>query len=257
MFSKNLLPLLGLSLLIGCAAPATGEELSGTDSALSGNVAAGTVTKTTTDGLRLRRTPDKSSDKSADKTLSNIVGLIPIGTQVKIVTGTPTNGFYQIKVLDAALVKALKVDTGWVFGDYLEGKAEEPADPAEDVSLTGTHDVDTIATVDFIASDCTDLKDDMGRAMAPTVDDYLLSSGHPYAVIAIDTNTFSYGSSASIEEIDQASSFNPGGVKVPLKIVKTSRTQPAGGFTVTICMSTSSKALLPTDANGQVTLHVH
>ena len=257
MRSSNLLPLLALSFLIGCAAPATGEDLSGTDSALSGTVAAGTVTKTITDGLRLRKTPDKSAATDADKTKSNIYGLIPIGTQVKILTGKPTNGFYQIKVLDAALVKALQVDTGWVFGDYLQGKAEEPADPAADVSLTGTHDVDTIATVDFISSDCTDLKDDMGRAMAPTVDDFLLSSGHPYAVIGIDTNTFSYGMMASIEEIDQASSFNPGGVKVPLKIVKTSKTQPAGGFTVTICMSDSSKALLPTDANGRVTLHVH
>ena len=248
MLARTLLPLLGLSLLLGCASPATTEDTAGSNSALSGSVAAGTVTKTSTDGLRLRKTADKTN-------LSNVIGLIPIGTQVKIVTGTPTKGFYQIKVLDPALAKALQVDTGWVYGDYLTGKATEPTAPDE--SLTGTHDVDTIASVDWIQSDCTGLVDDAGNPMAPSVDDVLLGSAHAYAVIAIDTNTFSYGTSASIDEVDQASLFNPGGVKVPLKIVKTSTTQPDGPFTVTICMSPSSKALLPTDANGRVTLHVH
>ena len=248
MLSRKLLSLLGLSLLIGCASPATGEDTEGTGSALSGTVAAGTVTKTSTDGLRFRRTAAKTDS-------SNVIGLIPKGTQLKLVTGTPTKGFYQIKILDTVLAKALQVDTGWVYGDYLTGKATEPADPDE--SLTGTHDVETIATVNWVQSDCKDLTDDKGNAMGPSVDDYLLGSGNVYAVIAIDTNTFSYGSSASIEEIDQRSSFNPGGVKVPLRIVKTSTTQPDGPFTVTLCMSPSSKALLPTDANGQVTLHVH
>lgn len=237
------------SLLAACAAPGLEEEMSGSDSALSGTVAAGTVTKTTTDGLRLRRTPDKASS-------ANVIGLIPIGTQVKIVTGKPTNGFYKLQVLDETLAQKLAVDTGWVYGDYLEGKDEEPAPSEEEPSLTGTHDVPTVARVKWIGSDCKNLKDDQGKPMAPSVDDFLLSSGKPFAVIGIDTNTFSYGMTASIEEIDQPSSFNPGGVKVPLKIVKTARAQPDGMFTVTICMSPASKALLPTDEDGLLTLSV-
>lgn len=232
-------------LATGCAAADNwAEEQGGSESALTGKVTAGRVVQTVTDGLRLRKTPTRVNT-------NNIIGLIPQGTNVKILDGTPSDGFYKIEVLDKTIRDALVVDSGWVFGEYLSGEAEEPFDPDE--SLTGTHDVPTEMRVKLTISDCKGLKDDQGKAMAPTIDD-ALSGRSSYAVLAIDTNTFSYGMKAKIQELDQKSSFNPSGKAIKLKIVKTVKEQPAGMFTVTLCSTATTT--IPTDG-GLLNLAVY
>jgi hypothetical protein len=247
--TSTLVSLLAITLLAaGCASENWVEDEGGSDSALTGKVTVGRVVQTVTEGLRLRRTPSRENT-------NNIIGLIPTGSNVKIVDGTPTDGFYKIEVIDKKVRDALEADIGWVYGEYLNGDAEEPpADP--DQSLTGTWDVASEVRVNFKISDCKGLKDDQGKPMAPTIDDVLEKGTSSYAVLAIDTNTYSYGMKAKIKEVDQKSSFNPGGKPVKFKIVKTAKTQPQDGFTVTICGRPESAMTLPTD-NGLLNLSVY
>jgi hypothetical protein len=232
--------------VIGCAAEPS-ETTSDSNDALSGNVAVGKVVTVHGDALRLRKTPDLSN-------LKNVIGLLPINSQVRITSAAPQNGFYQVDVLTSSVAKKLGASSGWVYGSYINGKAKDPIDTTvDDGNGTGSWNAPTQAKVDFVVADCSTLKDDQGKAMAPTIEDFM-SSDQPYAVIGIDTNTFSYGMTASIAELNAKSAFNPGGVNIPLKIVKTATTQPDAGFTVTLCMKDAMN--LPTDS-GQLNLTVY
>jgi hypothetical protein len=231
--------------LVGCAADNWGEDKSETENALIGKVTAGRIVTTNTDGLRLRRNPTRENTK-------NIIGLIPKGTQVKIIDGSPTDGFYKVEVIDKKVRDDLAADSGWVFGEYLNGEEEQEFDPNE--SRTGTHDVPTVMQAKLTVSSCAGLKDDKGEPMTRTVED-AISGKLAYAVIAIDTNTFAYNMRASIDEVDAKSSFNTRGKKVKFKIVKTAKEAPDGGFTATIC--SSSDLDIPRDADGRVTLSVY
>lgn len=248
------LPLLSALLLVGACAADSAELDDDTSSAeaLSGNVDNGAIVKTVTDGLRLRKTPSK-----ADET--NIVGLLPRGTRVKIVDGRETNGFYKVNVLSTPIRDDLTTPIGWVFGDYLAGRAVEPGangTTEREESRTGTRAAPTVMRVNFTVTDCRTLNDDKGKPMTPSIDDFLTTSGLTHAVIGIDTNTFSYGARATIDEVDAPSLFNPGGTKVPLTIVKTAKTQPSGAFTVTLCSNKATTSLLPAN-DGMLTLSVY
>lgn len=236
---------------VGCAVPALDEESGSSANRLSGTVEVGTIVTTKTDGLRLRKLPTKDNQ-------DNVIGLLPLDTRVKVLETTPMGGFYKVDVLDAKVRDALLADQGWVFGEHLTGQEAEPAAvaPVREPSTTGTHDVDTVMQVRFrVVESCSALRDDQGKAMAPSIDD-VLERGAARAVLGIDTNTFSYGMTASIDELDAPSSFNPGGVKIPLKIVKTARTQSPGLSTITLCSAAAVSMLLPAN-DGTLTLHVH
>lgn len=206
-------------LALGCAAPAGDEGASATTDALRGTVTVGRIVETATDGLRLR------SSTSRD-TLKNIIGTMPKGTQVKIIAADPADGFYQVKVLDAALTKKWKRDTGWVFGEYLTGESEDP-----DTSHTGEWDEPSRAVAKLVVKKCEGMTDDRGNAFAPTLDD-ALSGKSAYAAIGIDTNTFAYGMKATIDEVTALSSS---GKTIEFKVLKTAASAPAGPFTATIC----------------------
>jgi hypothetical protein len=94
--------------------------------------------------------------------------------------------------------------------------------------------------VSFVVADCSQAKDDQGKPMAPTLEGFL-ADDLPYAVIGLDTNTYPYGITADIAELNAKSDFNPGGIRIPLRIVKTSKTQPENGFTVTLCATDATK----------------
>lgn len=229
----------------GCAGDNWGEDKSETENALVGKVTAGRIVTTNTDGLRLRKTPSRENTK-------NIIGLIPTGTNVKIVDGSPTDGFYKVEVMDKKVRDDLVVDTGWVFGEYLNGEEEEEFDPDE--SRTGTHDVPTVMSAKLVVSSCAGLKDDKGEPMTRTVED-VISGKLAYGVIAIDADTFSYNMRAGIDEVDAKSSFNPRGKRVKFKIVKTAKGSQPDGFTATIC--SSSNLNVPRNSDGRVTLSVY
>lgn len=233
--------------LVACA-PVAAEEMGSSDSNLSGNAIEEDIVTTTTDGLRLRKTPNKDDQ-------SNVIGLLPTGTRLKILKGEPTDGFYNVEVMSEDIRDALLVPKGWVFGEYLEGRT---VDPGEDPpSLTGARDVPTVARVKWRAEpNCRTLLDDEGKAMTPTLDQARIE-GAAFAVLGIDTNTFSYGMRASIEEIDKRSTFNITGTPIPFKIVKTARTAPDGPFTVTLCMPGAHGLVLPDDEENMLTLRVY
>jgi len=245
MWKSVLLFSLLSTAVAGCSADNWGEDQSGAESALTGRVTAGRIVTTATDGLRLRRNPSRENTK-------NIIGLIPKDTNVKILDGVPNDGFYKVEVMDAKVKSGLAAATGWVFGEYLNGDEEEPFDPDE--SRTGTHDVPTVMKAKLVVSDCKGLTDDKGEPMTRTVED-VISGKLNYAVIAIDTNTFSYNMMARIEELEAKSSFNANGKKVKFKVVKTEKQAPEGGFTATICSSTN--VAIPVDGDGRVTLSVY
>lgn len=246
--AASLLLLSALSL-IGCAAEPAPEDAADTSDAITGSVAVGKVVTVTGDALRLRRTPDLSSTK-------NVIGLLPVGTKVRVADASPQNGFYRVEVLTDGIKTKLGVSSGWVYGDFIEKQAKDPVDTTvDDGNGTGSWNVPQEMKVDFVVADCSASKDDQGKAMAPTLEDFM-ADDLPYAVIGIDTNTFPYDATAEIAELNAKSDFNPGGVRIPLRIVKTSKTQPAGGFTVTLCASDATKAKLPTDG-GRLNLTVY
>ncbi len=86
--------------LVGAEEPADGEDLREAE-ALMGSVAAGTTLKTNAN-LNLR----KSASTSA-----GIIRVIPKGASVTVVSGTPKNGWYNIKYAGS---------TGWSYGVYLD-----------------------------------------------------------------------------------------------------------------------------------------
>ncbi len=239
-------PLLCFLAIVGCTAactaPGIGEEDGDTSGdALSGRVTVGRIVQTAGEALRLRRAPTRT-------TTSNIVGVLPKGTSVKILESVPNDGFYKVEVQDAALVKKLRTSTGWVYGEYLTGDAEEPQDPDE--SRTGTWDVPTQMKAKLVVSSCADLRDDQGNAFAPSLDD-AIAGKTSYAAIAIDTNTFAYGMKATIDQVDAKS-----GKTIKFKVLKTATSAPDGPFTVTICTrSGTAEGLAPAD--GFVDLSVY
>jgi hypothetical protein len=242
--AATLLLLSALSLFgaPGCAAESAQEDTSDSSDAITGSVAAGKVVTVSGDALRLRRTPDLTNTK-------NVLGLLPVGTQVKITSATKQNGFYAVEVLTAGIKKKLGVATGWVYGDFIDQKAKDPIDnTVEDGQGTGSWNNPESMKVGVVVTDCSQLKDDQGKAMAPTIDEFL-AGDLPYAVIGLDTNTYPYGMTADIAELNAKSTFNPGGIRIPLRIVKTAATQPAAGFTVTLCASDAVKASLPSEVN--------
>jgi len=111
--------------------------------AISGDVAVGTVVKTTT-RLNYRRTPSQANR-------SNILGVLPTGTDVRIVKSSATDGFYNVSLEDAALAKVLGSKTGWVYGQYLKGNGTDTieADGGTDAGEADAKtDVETIPTPD-------------------------------------------------------------------------------------------------------------
>jgi len=240
---------------VGCASP-TLEDADESAGAISGDVEVGTEFETLGDALRLRRTPSKEDSK-------NILGLLPTGTKVKILEGAPNNGFYKVEVTSEPIASELPLSKGWVYGEYLKGDAEEPPVTEEEKeqleeSTTGTHEgTPTVALVNFVVDTaCASKKDDKGKAMAPSLDEALAGT-KTYAVVGIDTNTFSYGMRASLEELDKVSDWNPEGKKIPLKVMKTLTTQAPAGFTVTLCASAAAKEQIKGDADGKMTLSVY
>lgn len=240
--------------LVGCAAESAQDATEGSSEAISGSVGAGKIVTVSGDALRLRRTPEKE-DSSGKAISKNIIGLLPIGTQVKITAATPHNGFYPVEVLTSGIRQKLGTATGWVYADFLNQKKKDPSDnTVEDGHGTGSWNNPESMKVDFVVADCSQMKDDQGKPMAPTVEDFM-ASDEPYAVVGLDTNTYPYGMTAEIAELSAKSAFNPGGIRIPLRIVKTSTTQPKGGFTVTLCATEATKAKLPTDG-GQLNLTI-
>lgn len=235
--------------LVGCAAePASSDDSGAADEAISGAVTAGKVVTVSGDALRLRRTPELADAKGKAIT-KNILGLLPIGANVKITDATSKNGFYTVEVLTASVIKELGgISKGFVYGDFINKKAKEPVDNTVEGDGTGSHNNPQQAKVLVNVADCSAMKDDRGKAMAPTIEGFL-ASDEPYAVIGLDTNTFSYGMTADIAELDAKSAFNPNGIPIPLRIVKTAASSPDGQFTVTICAAAAVKAQLPAELN--------
>lgn len=253
--AASILVLSSLTFAVGCAEAPNAEEAGDTSDAITGGVYVGKVVTVSGDALRLRSTPDlKKADGSA--LTKNIVGLLPVGTKIKISDATEHNGFYAVEVLTADMRKKLATPTGWVYGEFIKQQLQEPVDnTVEDGNGTGSWNNPEPALVSYTFADCSGMKDDQGKAMAPTVEQFL-ANDEPYAVIALDTNTYSYNMVAEITELSAKSPVNPNGIRIPLRIVKTSKTQPSGGFTATICASPSLQADLP-NKSGKVTLTVY
>jgi hypothetical protein len=222
------------ALSVGCAAESASEETGDSTGAMTGSVAVGKVVTVSGDALRLRRTPDLSN-------LKNVLGLLPIGTKVRVANATKQNGFYQVDVLSDGIKKKLGVASGWVYGDFIDKQAKDPVDSTAEVGMgTGSWNNPESMKVSFVVADCSQAKDDQGKPMAPTLEGFL-ADDLPYAVIGLDTNTYPYGITADIAELNAKSDFNPGGIRIPLRIVKTSKTQPENGFTVTLCATDATK----------------
>jgi hypothetical protein len=241
-------------LVVGCAGE-PGEESASEGDAITQAVYTGKILTVTGDALRLRGTPEKeTADGKAIK--KNIIGLLPVGTTIKVTDAKERNGFYAVEVLTPAMRKKLAKSTGWIYRDFFDQKAKAPVDnTVEQGSGTGSWNNPERAQVDFTFADCSALQDDKGAAMGPSLEQFL-AADEPFVTIAIDTNTFSYGMVADIKELNEKSPLNPNGIPIPLRIVKTAATQPDAGFTVTICANPAMKAQLPTDG-GKLNLSVY
>lgn len=126
------LPLLALGA-VGCTAPedtAADEEEGDTESAITGTVSEGEQFVTTA-RLNLREGPSKSE---------SIKTVLPLNTKVKILDGTPKNGFYNVDTDEGE---------GWVHGNYLKSGAKKVTAPADDdnapapTAKTGTGKIET------------------------------------------------------------------------------------------------------------------
>lgn len=240
----------------GCA----GQELEDTDgsnSAISGDVSVGTIVETTT-SLRIRRTPSQDSS-------SNILGILPPGTKVMVLQSSAENGFYNIRVIeDDALVRALKTDTGWAYGEYLRGDEVEPGVEEEAEGETddggdqspGELTVGSSFQADFEAKHCNSIRDDMGEFMTQTVNQFVINPGGnvPFAAMGIDSKALPYGTLIRIPEIDAKPAVARAGRSVVFKVTKTGDAPASAGVsTVTIC--TRASGFLP-PANTKVTIEI-
>lgn len=264
MARSTLLRALGFALvtLSACAAPLDDGE-TGTEAALSGRVAEGTVVETTT-ALRIRRTP--STESSA-----NILGLLPTGTEVRVIESLPTNGFYKVEILDDALARKIKQRTGWVFGEYLTGEGEEPDLPAEgevenenekgNENENGAEGGAPTAkpvrelTARFVSKNCVPMKDDQNQYMRPTIDEFVINGNGnvTHAALGINSDELAYGTLLRIPEIDQKPAVANKGRSVLFKVVKTGDAPASEPLTVTLC--TMASGLLP-PAGSEVTLQI-
>lgn len=256
MARHSLLHALGFALvtLSACAAPLDDGE-TGTEAALSGRVVEGTVVETTT-SLRIRRTPSTESS-------SNILGLLPVGTEVRVMESLPTNGFYKVEILDDALARKIKQRSGWVFGEYLTGEGEEPDLPAENEVEEEDQDQGGDATPEparelkarFVSKNCVPLKDDQNQYMRPTIDEFVINGNGnvTHAALGINSDELPYGTLLRIPEIDQKQAVANKGRSVLFKVVKTGDAPASEPLTVTLC--TMASGLLP-PAGSEITLRI-
>ena len=261
MARSSLLRALGFALvtLSACAAPIDDGD-TGAEAALSGRVAEGTVVETTTT-LRIRRTP--STESSA-----NILGLLPVGTEVRVMESLPTNGFYRVEILDDALARKIKQRAGWVFGQYLTGEGEEPDLPAdgevanekEDEKENDNGEDSTTAPARelkarFVSKNCVPMKDDQNQYMRPTIDEFVINGNGnvTHAALGINSDELPYGALLRIPEIDQKQAVANKGRSVLFKVVKTGDAPASEPLTVTLC--TMASGLLP-PAGSEITLQI-
>ncbi|MBX3196570.1 MAG: SH3 domain-containing protein [Labilithrix sp.] len=257
MVRSPLLRALGFALvaLSACAAPLEDGE-TGAEAALSGRVAEGTVVETTT-ALRIRRTP--STESSA-----NILGLLPVGTEVRVMESLPTNGFYKVELLDEGLARKIKQRGGWVFGEYLTGEGEEPELPADgEGDADGDQDPDGDATPEpvreltarFVSKNCVPMKDDQNQYMRPTIDEFVINGNGnvTHAALGINSDALPYGTLVRIPEIDQKQAIANRGRSVLFKVVKTGDAPASEPLTATLC--TMASGFLP-PAGSEITLQI-
>jgi uncharacterized protein YgiM (DUF1202 family) len=125
--------LFGSLLGLGACAPSTGEvdsdELVGADEtvqangeALSGAIAVGTTLVSTAD-VNLRSGPSTSK---------SILHVVPEGSTVTVVEGSPQNGFYKVKHNGT---------TGWSYGQYYNVKEGSAGSIPVGTTLVSTTDV--------------------------------------------------------------------------------------------------------------------
>lgn len=238
--TRSLLLVLGFAILSGCAA-ASGEEAAGASGeALTGDVAVGTTVETTT-ALRIRRSPSTESS-------SNILGILPAGTKVKILASKATEGFYNVEVLDDALARKLKTDKGWCFGEHLLGGSEDPQAEAEAEAEaeepTPAAPAGRTFKAQFESKNCRPLKDDRNEFMSPTIDEFVINAGGEVetAAIAINSNVLPYGTLLTIPEVDAKPAISSKGRSVVFKVVKTTPTA-SDNLVVTLC--TMASGFLP------------
>jgi len=236
--NARVLGLLGLALVAACASPAA-EDSAESGNALSGGVAIGTEVETTT-SVHIRRSASTSDDQ-------NILGTLPPGTKVKVLASDPVDGFYNVEVLDSALVKALKTSKGWCSGKYLLGGTAEP-----ETSDTG---VAKTLKAQFVSKNCRPMKDDNGAFMKPTVDDFVINAGGKidFAVMEVNSSALPYGTMLHIPELDALPAIAGKGRPVEFKVVKTAESASAEPLTVTLC--TTASGFLP-PAGTELTLAV-
>lgn len=246
----RLFGLVGLLLVAACAGTA-GEDMEAGGSAITGSVAAGTVV-TTTAALRIRRGPSADSEK-------NILGVLPVGTKVKIVDPDPVSGFYNVEVQDSTLVAQLKTSKGWCFGEHLLGKATDDGavDEPEETDNAPGKPAATTMQAQFESKNCRPMKDDQGAFMKPTIDDYVINAGGnvDFAVMEVQTSSpLKYGTTLSIDEIDALPAIANKGRGVKFKIVKTPQgAATTGPVIVTLC--TTASGFLP-PARSTLTLRI-
>ena len=261
MTRSSLLAALGFALVTvsACAAPIDDAD-TGTEAALSGRVAEGTVVETTTT-LRIRRTPSTASS-------ANIHGLLPVGTEVRVMESLPTNGFYKVEILDESLARKIKQRAGWVFGEYLTGEGEEPDLPAdgkvENDNATDDEDGNADPSTPtpmrelkarFVSKNCVPMKDDQNQYMRPTIDEFVINGNGnvTHAALGINSDELPYGALLRIPEIDQKPAVANKGRSVLFKVVKTGDAPASEPLTVTLC--TMASGLLP-PAGSEVTLQI-
>lgn len=244
--------------LVACGGAGLGEDFASGEDALTGNVTVGRTVQTQADGLRLRKTPSKESQK-------NVIGLLPAGTTVKLLESAPVDGFYKVEVMDDGMRERLLVDTGWVWGEHLNGEAEEPAEeevvlaqaPAE-ARVDEAPEYGEPKTVYPIPRfvDCRGRTDDKGAAM---VNVETPMGGTPaLASLELNSDEFPYGSEATIKQVDLQNNFNPGGSPITFKIVRTLPKHVTTQLYVTICTDAPgfAQSALPKDIFGRVDVTV-
>jgi hypothetical protein len=115
----------GLLTLAACATLPEDDASDDAASAIEGSVRVGKIVTTTT-RLRFRTSPSTQN-------LRNVAGVLPTGTEVKIVESSPTRGFYKVELQDEDLIRSFDRSTGWCFGRYLlDGAPEEDLPASED-----------------------------------------------------------------------------------------------------------------------------
>lgn len=257
-FSRWVLLALSTSLAACSAESGDAGDDEEVDSALSGAAAEGTIVQTKAN-LRIRRTPTSENE-------SNIISVLPKGSDVRIRTATPTRGFYFIEIVDELLALRVKSETGWVYGAYLTGAKTDPNAPTVDPRVANPAAPAAPAEapprpaprqelkVKFTSASCHPLKDDRDAFMMPTLDDYLNTGGYQNEVVlGIDSNEYPYGTQVRFPEIDAKPEFTRMKHGVVFKVVKTAGNAPGPVTTVTLCSTLAS--ILP-PAGSELTLKV-